>query len=158
MPDFRMILLHALNVAVLYIILRYLLYKPVKGFMDARQKKIDGQLSAAEGSLQQAKESEAECRAMLENARKEGHTMINDAALHAKENADDIIKMAEEKAREIIKQAREDIEEEKRNLQQELKDQVSDLSVALAAQILHREVRVEDNNEVIRAFFEEKPV
>ncbi len=52
------IALHLVNIVVLYALLRLLIYKPVRKFMDARAAKVRAQLDEAENISAKAREDQ----------------------------------------------------------------------------------------------------
>lgn len=158
MPDFRMLIIHALNIAILYIILRMLVYKPVKRFMDERSARIEGELARAQATQQEAQGITDQAQSILDGAREESRGIINQGAQKAKADADAIIQNAEGKALEILRQARLDAEAEKEAYKRELQTQVGELALEMAGQILAREIRVEDNTAIIERFFSQPGV
>jgi len=158
MPNFSVIIPHILNIVILYLILRYLLYKPVKAFMAARSGRITGELDKARLMQEEAQKVTDQAAAILEAAREESRGVINQAAQKAKEDADGILAMAAEKAREIEAQAREDALLEQAHLREDLQTQVSELALQMAGSILRREVRAADNTAIIEGFFAESSV
>ena len=158
MPDISTIIVHLLNIAILYVILRYLLYKPVKGFMSERTARIAAELEKAKAMQEEADKVTGQAADILEQAREESRGIINLAAGKAKADADGIIAMAEEQAAEILRLAREDAIGEQAVIAQELQSQVGALALEIAGQILSREIRAEDNTAIINNFFADNSV
>lgn len=156
MPDFSVIIPHIINIALLYIALKYLLYKPVKKFMDGRRQRVAAELDRAKKMQEEATAITSQAQSILEQAQAESREIINQGARKAKEDSEDILRMAENKARELSRQALLDAEHEKEAYLKELENQVGDLAIEIAARILGREVKPEDNDEIIKWFFSQK--
>lgn len=156
MPDFSVLIIHVINIAVLFTILRALLYKPVKSFMDGRKSRIEGELQLAQTMQLEASAITSQAQTILDNARNESRNLINEGAKKAKEDADAILHLTEEKAREITRQARIDAQSEKEAYIRGVHDQIGDLALEIAEQILRRELTEKDNTAIIESFFNEK--
>jgi len=153
MPDFRYMLLHIINIALLYALLRWLVYGPVRKFLAERKGRMDDERAELERMRAEAAEVTTQSQAILNAAREESNRIINEGAEKAKANADDIVQKAHERSKIYLDEAREAAEHERLILEQELKTQVSELAMQIAAKVLKREVRPEDNDAVIDEFF-----
>ena len=65
-----------INILILYIVLRKLLFKPVKNMIDSRQREIDDMYSDAQSSLDSAKQMEAEYKEKLNDAKAESEEIL----------------------------------------------------------------------------------
>lgn len=128
--DWQQILLHLLNFVILFAILYFLLYEPVKKFMDKRSqyyKNIDDEMNL---KLQQTEEMKKEYDSKLcaldkelENKRLEAYKSISQETSNAVENA-------KKEAECIILEARKKAQNERdriiENAQNEVADMVTD--------------------------------
>lgn len=129
--DFQQVLLHMLNFAILTMALYFILYKPVKKFMDDRAemyaekdreakekleeaenlrleyeerlKKADAEIE--EIKAQKQKETEAEISLMREKAGKAADEIIEKGRRDAKDEHDRIIRDAEDEISEMVASA-----------------------------------------------------
>ncbi len=148
------IVIHVLNILVLYILLRLLVYKPVRRFMLERENRIQRQLEEAAAVKNEAEEHSAKIRRQLENADLEAQRLLREGSQKASESASAIISAANEQAEKTLESAREQAEEERRRLLTSLEPEVAQIAVDIAGEILKREVSQEDNRRVIETFFE----
>lgn len=124
--DWQQILLHLLNFVVLFAILYFLLYSPVKRFMDKRQAHYKKLAEDAEENLQQSEELKKQyadklqaAEAEIEEKQKAAYQAITEknekALLKAKEEAEQIVldahKKAENEHGQILENARKEIAE-----------------------------------------------
>jgi F-type H+-transporting ATPase subunit b len=147
--------LHVINLFLLYVILRYLVYEPVRKFMQKRQQRLEDDRGNVQKLQEEATKITSESQAILNRAKDESRAIINEGAIKAKENADAILHGAAEKAKQIAEEARQEAEHERQVLRQELRGQVGELAVKIAETVIKREVKPEDNAAVIDAFFHE---
>jgi F-type H+-transporting ATPase subunit b len=99
-----------INLLILYIVLRKLLFKPVKNMIDSRQKEIDDMYSEAQSSLDSAKLMEAEYESKLEGAKAESEEILRSAVRRAELREEEILKEANAKARRTLERADEQVE------------------------------------------------
>ena len=147
------IALHMLNIVVLFVLLRALVYKPVRKFMRARadgiQKQIDeaqrlADENAAAGKAGESRlaEAGAEAAALLARSQKQAAELIDAAA-----------KEAEAQAKKRIRQTDETIRQMKRDASAAMETQITEMALALAAELLSRELSAADQQAAIDAFF-----
>lgn len=135
--DFQQILLHLLNFVVLFAILYFLLYKPVKSFMDKRieyYKKLDDQ---AKADLARSEQIKAAYEAELAAA-DEAIAAKNEEARKKLDEANALrIAQAERDAEKILSDARQDAQRERTKLlnsaEREIAEMVADAAEKLVA-------------------------
>lgn len=101
--NLQQILLHALNFVILFGALYFLLYKPVRDFMDSRKAHYEKMDADAKAALAQAEKTKEDFAAQLKGADEEiarRQREANDALQHA---VDERRAQAEQQAEEIIK-------------------------------------------------------
>ena len=103
--NLQQILLHALNFVILFGALYFLLYKPVRDFMDSRKAHYEKMDEDAKAVLAEAEKTKAGYEAQLKSADEEiarRQREANEALQHA---VDERRAQAEQQAEEIIKKA-----------------------------------------------------
>ncbi len=149
------IVINIINIVVLYILLRVLLYKPVSKFMRQRTERVENELRQAEALRAEAADEKADYAVRLAHADEEAQKRLLAGNRQANEQAAAILAAAKEHADELLSEAREKAQEERRAAVAALKGQITDMSLGLASQILQREVTEQDNHKVIDTFFEQ---
>ena len=143
-----------LNLLILYIFLRKLLFKPVKDMIDTRQKEIDDMYADAEGSKSEAELMRSEYEKRLESAKSESEEILKDARRRAILSEEQIIKDAGKEADRVLERAREEIALEKKRALNEVKDEVSALAVELAGAVIGSDVDANKHQKMIDEFIE----
>ena len=134
--DWQQILLHLFNFVVLFAILYFLLYKPVKQFMEQRiayYKKLDDEAKMNLDASEKEKEEyisklaavEDEITAEKEKARKE----IDDMKAVR-------MKQAEDEAAKIVADARQSLDRERTKMMQEAQNEISDMVASAAEKLI----------------------
>ena len=130
--DWQQILLHLLNFVLLFAILYFLLYKPVKQFMDKRSeyyKKLDDE---AKANLAEAEEKKVQYQAAIDSAEDEIREKKHQAAVELEELTAAKTKSAEAEAAKIIADARRSIEAERVKMLREAENEITDMVSAAA--------------------------
>lgn len=136
--DLQQVLLHLLNFTILFAILYFLLYKPVKSFMEKRQAEYKAMEEKAHQALSDAEAQKKEyadklsaiddeIRLKKQQARKE----INDAAEHE-------AAQAKREAERIIAAAKTEAESQRNRIMTDAKKQLSDMVLEAADKIVQK--------------------
>ena len=141
-----------INLLILYLFLKKLLFKPVKNMIDTRQKEIDDMYSDAESSRESAELMKTEYEEMLKSANEKSEEIIKDAVRRAQLREEDILKEANAKAQRTLDRAEEQVELEKKRAINEVKDEVSQMAVSIAAAVIERDVDENEHKELIDEF------
>lgn len=141
-----------LNLLILYLFLRKLLFKPVKNMIDSRQKEIDDMYSDAESSRTSAATLKEELEKRLEAANEESEQIVKAAIRKAQLREEEIIKEANAKADRTLERAIEQVELEKKRAINEIKDEVSHMAIGIAQAVIERDVNEDEHKELIDDF------
>ena len=141
-----------INLIILYLFLKKLLFKPVKNMIDSRQKEIDDLFAEAEAKRAEAEADRAAYEEKLRHAEEESEALLRSAQRRAQLKEEAILREAEETARRTLKRADEQVELEKRRAINEVKDEVSGMAVEIAASIIGRDVKPQEHADMIDDF------
>lgn len=145
---------HALNVLILFLLLRTFLYKPVRKFMQEREAKYAREREQIDASRTEADALKAQYELSMKNAKLEAEKLTEDKLRAAEHEAEDVRKKAKQDAQGILTDAMAQAETERDGMLTELKSQTAELAVDIAGKILEREVKPEDHQRVIDSFFD----
>ena len=138
--NFYTMILAWVNILILYLVLRKILFNPIKNMIDSRQKEIDDLYTDAESSRESAEAMKAEYEEKLARAEEEGDEIRRAAQRRATLREEEILREAEDTARRTLRRAEEQIELEKARALAEVKDEVSTLAVEIATAVIGRDV------------------
>lgn len=142
------------NLVILYLFLKKLLFKPVKDMIDSRQKEIDDLYADANQSKSDAQQLKTEYEARLAAANAEREEILKVANRKAQLRQEQILKEARDQAAQTLRRADEQIEMEKKRAMNEIKDDVSVMAVDIASAVLARNIKREEQSELIDSFIE----
>jgi len=149
------ILISLANLVIIFLLLKKLLFKPVKKTLAARQAQVDKIYDDAAAAKQTAEADRAEYEQKLADVKAEAEEILTDARERADRMSEEIIGDAKDKAQAKLERAEEEIAQEKKKAMTELKDDVSALSVDIAEKLLGREIDEKDHAELIDKFISE---
>lgn len=148
------ICLYIVNIVILFLFLRWLLYKPISKFLNNRSDGIKKQLEEAAQKQAEAERQKAKYDTMVVDAQDLASEILNRSKTLADEQSKQIIEDATEQAKELQERAEKLIEEQKKQAILEMRQQVTDIAIQIASKILEREVSYQDNKQIIDSFFE----
>lgn len=142
------------NLLIIYLVLRKILFHPIKNMIDSRQKEIDDMYENAEKDKAAAESMRKDYEEKLENAAEESEEMLRNAQRRALLKEEEILKEAAEQARRTKERAEEQIELEKRQAMNDIKDEVSAIAIQIAEAVVARDVKATEHAELIDGFID----
>ena len=130
--DLQQILLHMLNFVLLFGGLYFILYKPVKKFMDGRASRYAEKEAETERNLRDAEDAKAEYEEKLRNAEDEIAAMKAEASRKAADEAEAERAQAHADAESIRAAARGEAEAEKERLVRQANRELSEIAAQAA--------------------------
>ena len=146
------IIISLLNLLLLFLIIRFFLFNPVKKMLAKRQQTIDEQYALAKDAELKAQENKASWEERLKNAEDEASGIISKASETASKRSDKIIEDANKKADYILRQAELEADLERKKADDDIKREIVDVSTVLTEKLLSREINEEDHRELIDSF------
>ena len=141
-----------INLLILYLFLKKLLFKPMKNMIDSRQKEIDDMYSDAENARSNAADLKAEYEEKISKANEESEQILKSAVRRAQLKEEEILKEANLQASRTLERAQEQIELEKKQAINEVKDQVSSMAIGIASAVIERDVSESEHKQLIDEF------
>jgi F-type H+-transporting ATPase subunit b len=133
-----------INLLVLFLVLRKLLFKPVTNFMDARAKKIKDSLAEASILRNEAEEKAARYEALMANADAEAERIVKEGEDRARDEAKALLEKAQAEAVDSRRRAEEAAEREREKARQELAGDIAAFAAEIAGKLVGREAKAED--------------
>ena len=141
-----------INLVILYVFLKKLLFNPVKNMIDSRQKEIDDMYSKAEDSVKNANQMKAEYEQKISAANEESEEILKNAQRRAVLKEEEILREADKKASRILERAEEDIALEKQKAINDVKDKVGEIALDIAEAVIERDIDKKDHDTLIDDF------
>jgi F-type H+-transporting ATPase subunit b len=131
-----LLLAQLINFFIVLVALRLFLYKPILGMLDRRSQRIKEGLEAADRSKEQAAEAEQEVSRQLEDARRQGQTLVAQAQETANRLQEEARGQARREAEQLLERARNEIQLERDQAIAELRKEFADLTVSAAEKVI----------------------
>lgn len=147
------LLLNLLNIFLLYIIIRTLVYKPVKKFLDARIEKVNALAQKAEDTQSEADKLKDKYEKLLAEADDKSNEIILASQKRASEEAAVKLEEAKKEAQAFFGRETAKIEEERKASMKTIRKEAAALAVEISKKILEREINDTDNRRIAEAFF-----
>ena len=136
--NFTQIFLHLLNFLILFAILYFLLYKPVKNFMAKREQTYRDMDDEARDNLKASEEAKVQYETKISEAESEISQMKAKSRQEIEDKKGVQLKAAQDEAERIIREAKEEAGREKDRIlseaQAEISEMVTDATEKLALQ------------------------
>ena len=147
------ILISLINITVLFILLRLILWKHISRFLAQRAERVNASLEDVEKRSHDVDALKLEYEEKIESIEAQGRDLMRESQIKASLEAEEILSDAREKARVMLHEARERIAEEKERAILNARHEVAQLATDMAARILKREVSPDDTQSAVDSFF-----
>lgn len=126
----------AISVYVLFTLLSYMLFNPVRKMLKDRQESIKNNIDSAIADKASAAELKELYEGKLKDVDKEAEQILSEARQKAMKNEARMIDEAKEEAARIIKRAKEEAELEKKRAMDEMKQEMIAVASMMAAKVV----------------------
>jgi len=147
------VLMHCLNVVVLYVLLRLILWRPLAKMLIARRERVESELADAQRIRGEADAMKAEYESSISDLEERGREILRDSQIRAGDQSKEITDAAKTQAEKMLTAARERIDIERADAVSAAQHEIAQLATQMATRILQREVSVSDNLSAARDFF-----
>lgn len=139
----------AIAVFVMFVLLSYLLFNPVRELLKKRQDKIRDDLDAAVQDKRDAAALRQDYQAKIRDIEKEAEAILSDARYRALQNEAKILEEAKEEANRIIERANGRIELERRRAADDMKREMIQIASLMAQKALSASVTAQIQNSLV---------
>jgi F-type H+-transporting ATPase subunit b len=136
-----------INIAILFFVLRAILFRPVTKFIDERAKKVQDIRDQAEKARSQAKVLLDQYEAQLQKADEEGAEIIRIAREAAQEEAARIIAEGKADVEKYLEKTRKQLNAEQQTAMAAFSTEAAALVLTVAGRFLRRDLTDEDCRE-----------
>jgi F-type H+-transporting ATPase subunit b len=146
---------HLVNFGILFFVLWKFLFPPVLKMLDERQARIRESMERAETLREESTRAAEAVKAQLDEARREGQNIINNANQIAERIRSERQQQAQAEYETILKRAQDDAAREREQAFAELRQQVADLAVAAAERIIRKQLDPAAQRQLVNEFLAE---
>lgn len=137
--DFQLVhdtVLLAISVFVLFTVMSYNLFNPVRKMLQGRQDKIKNDIDSALLDKEEAAALKVQYEDKLKNIDKEAEVILSEARQKAMKNEMRIVDEAKEEAARIIRRANEEAELEKKRVMDDMKQEMIQIASMMAGKVV----------------------
>jgi len=138
-----------INFAVLFILLKIFLYKPILKMLDERAKKTQEGMELAEATKKEYEQAKAEVQRQIEKWRQEGQTIVAQAVQAGERLKGESREEAVKQAQTIIDRTRAELATERDQLVGRLRKEFVDISIAAAEKVIKETLDKEKHKKLI---------
>lgn len=125
-----------INLLIAYLVIRFLIFDKIIKIVHDREAHIKNEVDEAEKANAKAKETEENCKNIIDDAKAEAAKIIADAKESADNSSKMIILQANEEASNILARTDDEVKRMKINALEDMKDEISDLAVEVSEKVI----------------------
>ena len=122
--------------SVLFTLMSYLLFNPVRRMLEDRRNRIDNDIAVAEADKREAAAAKATYKTRLDNVEKEAEEILSEARRKARKNETRIVEEAREEGARIMQRAREEVALERKRALDEMKREMIVIASLMAGKVV----------------------
>ncbi|MBP3338626.1 MAG: F0F1 ATP synthase subunit B [Lachnospiraceae bacterium] len=139
----------AINIFLLFILLSYLLFNPVRAVLKKRQDRITETREQANKDKADANALKEEYTKKLANVEKEAESILSEARKKGLSNQERIINEAKAEAAKIVEFAKQEAELEKKKVADEVKQEIIKVATIMANKVVAANIDESKQEELI---------
>ena len=134
---------------LLFVIVRFFLWKPITNILEQRRAAIDKSLEEAEEAKNNAIEIEANLNKELSDAKSQVKEMLDRAEKEANLKREAIINSAKDDARHRLENLELELEQEKKSMEKQIREEIVNVAFAAAEKIVKKEINQDKYLDVV---------
>lgn len=142
----------AVNLILLFILLKIFLFKPIGKIMDERTRSIQDEIDSAKKSREEAEALKKEYAESIGEAKEKAQEIIMKAHEDAESEKTAILKKSQEEADQLINDAGKTIENERKRVLAQAQTQIADLAIEAASKIIGENLDDDKNRRIVDEF------
>lgn len=128
------------NVLILYVFLKYVLFIPVRKLLEERKKRLDDQNARAAADSAEAQKLKAEYEQRILEAGREADNILGESRREMIKKEQEVLDDAKTRAADIMSAARSEASKDFEAAQSSVRDEVKDIASAMAARVTNQKV------------------
>ena len=128
------------NVLILYVFLKYVLFIPVRKLLEERKKRLDDQNARAAADTAEAQKLKAEYEQRILEAGRAADNILGESRREMIKKEQEVLDDAKTRAADIMSAARSEASKDFEAAQSSVRDEVKDIASAMAARVTNQKV------------------
>ncbi len=143
------------NLFIQLLLVKIFFLDKIKAILDQRREAADKQIADEDPDKRDAAAIKQTYEQNMRQAKATADELLQNAQKTAAARSDEIIRQAQQQASQIKSKASADIEMEKKKAVNEAKNEISGLALAIAGKVVQRELKADDQEQLIDRFLDE---
>ncbi|MDO9399108.1 MAG: F0F1 ATP synthase subunit B [bacterium] len=148
--DIKLLIAQAVNFTIVFLVLYFLVFKPLSKIMADRSEKISKSLDDAKKIEEKLVLIEDEHKQSLIDARKEVELILTKANNQAEESRQVMLAKTREEIGQIINVEKAKMQTEKAQTLKEIKNEIADLIMITVEKVLEKKINSKEDKELIK--------
>ena len=141
-----------INLIILVLIMKKLLFKPVTKMLAEREEEVSAMYKKAEAAQQNSENLEKDYTQKLSAAKEEAARIMKEATREATLKGEEIVSDAQSKAAALLSKAQKEIEREKLSAVNEIKSDIASIAVSVAEKVIEKDINESDYERLVEEF------
>ena len=152
MPDLVNFTLQIVSTLLLFLVIKYFAWAPMKEFLRKRQELVSQEINRAETLKSDAIALKKSAEAQVQVAREEAREIVENSKKQAQHMHDEIVSNARKEAQQKLSKAAADIEQERKAVYSKIRSDIVELAVSSAEKMIEKEIDADVHNELFDQF------
>ncbi len=139
----------------LILLLRMLLFKPLRKTLDERSRRIQESMEEAERIKQQAARADEEFKTRMEEAQQQAMRVLDENREAARQEREKLLEQARHEAQQFMEEARVQLDLERRDAARETRRQVAGLAVLAAGRLIGESLDTDRHHRLVEQYVAE---
>ncbi|MDE5966131.1 MAG: F0F1 ATP synthase subunit B [Lachnospiraceae bacterium] len=143
------VLIQGISIFILFALLSYLLFEPVKKLLANRQEKIKNDIESAKQDKEAAAKLKEEYDTKIKSVEKEAEAILSASRKKALKREEEITEEAKEEADRILNRANQEIAMEQSKVKDDMRKEIIAVATMMASKIVAVSISEEQQNELL---------
>ncbi len=152
MPDLVNFTLQIVSTLLLFAVIKYFAWAPMKEFLHKRQELVSQEINHANALKADAKALKESAEAQVQVARDEAREIVENSKKQAQHMHDEIVSNARKEAQQKLSKATADIEQERKAVYAQIRSDIVNLAVSSAEKMIEKEIDANVHDELFNQF------
>ncbi|MDR1684020.1 MAG: F0F1 ATP synthase subunit B [Elusimicrobiota bacterium] len=148
-PDFGLVFWTIVNFLLLVFVLAKFAWRPVISALDAREKQVKDDISAAKAANEEAQKIKTGLQAQLDALARQSAAKLQEAAALGEVEKQKIIALAKEEAQKLIQNARAQIETQTQKAVQDIKKEIAGITMLAVQKVIQRQADAQTGKRLV---------
>lgn len=145
----RDFLIQMASTLIIFLVVRFFLWKPITNLIEKKQDAIDKALQDAEEAKKRAFSLEEKLNLEYEESKKEVKRLIEEAIKEGNMQKDEIVQNAKDEAKRRLEASKEEIAQEVNNMRDKIREEIINIAFLAANKIVAKEINPEKYMDIV---------